>query len=848
VRQSFEQELSQQWRLQSSAEIDASGEEITASSFDDSGWYLTTVPSTVLAALVRNGVYDRPYFGRNLEQIDTAQFKGSWWYRTVFVVPESNLGMESRLVFDGINYRANVWINGVLVASSESLYGAFRQFELDVSSQLQQGNNVLAVEVLPPHPGDPTIGFVDWNPRPPDENMGLWRGVTLRFSREVALDDVFVHAKIDTDSLDEAWLTVAARLTNSTDRPLVGVLEGEIDDRRFSAEFSLEPSQSKEIELTAEQVSELDLQHPRLWWPVNQGEPNLYQLRLAALVEGQVSDLRTTTFGVRSIEDYVTEEGHRGYRVNGRDLLIRGGGWVDDLLLADTPDKLEAQMAYTRHMNLNTIRLEGFWGSSQTLYDLADKHGILLMAGWSCHWEWEEYLGRPVDRTYGGITTAEDRDLIASSLVDQVTWLRNHPSIFVWVVGSDLLPHPDLERRYIDDLARLDPSRPMLSSCKMLTSEVTGSTGVKMAGPYDYVTPNYWYENTRNGGAFGFNTETGPGPQPPPLESIERMIPPEHLWPIDEMWDYHCGRNQFNTLDRYRNAFEHRYGRAESLEQFAFRAQAASYEAIRAMFEAFAVRRPQSTGVIQWMLNSAWPEMYWQLYDYYLMPTGAFYGTRVACQPQSLVYDYGDGAVYAVNTSIRTPADMEATITVLDLQGRQLLRETHEVALAPDSSVRLSSLDGLGELTPVYFLDLRLTGKGGAPVARNFYWLSNKKDRLDERRTLWYVTPNAAFADFTALDRLPQVVVDAEPSFTLHGEEQELTVTLFNPSESVAFFIELQVVGDASGRTVLPVLWDDNYISLLPGERRTIRARFASADLHDEEPVFRLSGWNIDAQ
>ena len=193
-------------------------------------------------------------------------------------------------------------------------------------------------------------------------------------------------------------------------------------------------------------------------------------------------------------------------------MLIRGGGWVDDLLLREDEKNLEAQVRYTRHMNLNTIRLEGIWGSSQKLYDLCDRYGILLMVGWSCQWEWEDYLGKPQEsEMYGAAKTPEDMELLAAYFHDQVLWLRNHPSIFVWVVGSDKLPWPEMEKRYRRDLPLLDPSRPLLTSCKTWTSEVSGPSAVKMNGPYDYVTPNYWYVDKENGGAFGFNTETGPG-------------------------------------------------------------------------------------------------------------------------------------------------------------------------------------------------------------------------------------------------------------------------------------------------------------------------------------------------
>ena len=503
------------------------------------------------------------------------------------------------------------------------------------------------------------------------------------------------------------------------------------------------------------------------------------------------------------------------------------------------------ELRYARQMNLNTIRLEGFWGSSQELYDLADRLGILLMAGFSCQWEWENYLGKPVDETYGGVLTAEDQELVGRYFRDQVTWLRNHPSIFVWVVGSDMLPLPELERAYRATLAEVDPTRPLLAACATRTSEVSGPTGVKMNGPYDYVTPNYWYEDRERGGAFGFNTETGPGPQPPPIDSLKRMLPADRLWPINEEWDYHCARGEFKRPTRFANALERRYGKQDSAEAFARTAQAASYEAMRAMFEAFAVRRPVTTGIIQWMYNGAWPKIFWQLYDYYLMPNGAFYGARVACRPRNLIYDYGANAVWAVNDATTALAGASAEVRVLDLHAKEVLATTRTVDVAVDAPVKVLDLPPLPGITPTYFLDLRLKDAAGAELARSFYWLSTKKDVLDPASSEWFVTPNAAFADLTALASLPPAEVALEQRVEEAGGERRVLATLTNRSAGVAFFVELKLVGERSDEPLLPVLWDDNYVSLLPGERREVAATLPRHVAAHQTPRVVISGFNV---
>lgn len=836
--------LSDGWYIQSSAICMDKGDRISTPGFEPKGWYSTTVPKTVMAVLLKNKVYQDPFFDKNLEKIPKEQFLDSWWYRKEFTLENVNSYKNIRLVFEGINYRANVWLNSRKIASPDTIEGAFRIFEFDITKLINPGENILAIEVLPPKPGDFTIGFVDWNPRPPDNNMGIWREVKLRMSRAVSVNNVFVQSKVNLETLREASLTITADLMNHTGKKVSGVVTGIIEDVNFSQPFTLNPRESKKISFDPGKYKALNFKKPRLWWPNNLGKPHLYTLEMTVFVDKKASDKQTTRFGIRNVSDYINKEGHRGYKINGKKVLICGGGWVDEIFLADDEKKIEAQIKYTKHMNLNTIRLEGFWGNSQKLYDLADQHGILIMAGWSCQWEWEHYLGKPVDE-YGGIKKQEEMDLLVRSLRDQVIWLRNHPSIFVWVLGSDKLPRPELEKKYNAYLAEIDPTRPTLASCKYHLSEISGPSAVKMEGPYGYVTPNYWYLDTKFGGAYGFNTETGPGAQPPPLESIQKMISKDHLWPIDDTWNFHCGRNEFNKLDWYLNALNHRYGIVGSVEEFARKSQVANYEAIRAMFEAFGVNKHNTTGIIQWMLNSAWPEMFWQLYDYYLMPNGAFYGTKKACQPVNIVYNYKDKDIYLVNNLNSAVEKLKVEIRVLNLDAKEVLNKEIQVDIGENISKKIFSMPEITGLSPVYFIDLKLKDGEGKEVASNFYWLSIKEDILDFENSKWFVTPNKEYADFTSLKNLTEVRLNVQHTFETVGNEQKVHVTIENPTDAIAFFIELKVVGEKSGLTILPVFWDDNYVSLLPGEIKKIGAHFSKNNLNGEKPLFHYSGWNV---
>ena len=837
--------LCEGWFIQSSEKVAAKGEEISKPGFSTEKWYPALVPGTVLGALVRDKVYRDIFVGKNFELIPAEPFQGSWWYRAEFMVADDPAHNIIRLEFDGINYRANIWLNGKPVAAADKAAGAFRRFDFDVTGLLKPGaKNALAVEIFPPQPGDLAIGFVDWNPKPPDKNMGLWREVRVMRTGDVSLHFPFVQSKVDLDTLEEAKLEISAEVRNNSQKKVTGVLEGQVETILFSKSVELGPLETKKIVFSPADTPQLVIQNPRLWWTHDFGNPELYNLRLSFKTGDAVSDSQDVRFGIREVSDYFNEDGYRGYKLNGKKILIRGGGWVDDLLLDNKFKKVEAEVKYARHMNLNTLRLEGFWGTSENLYNLCDENGIFLMAGWSCQWEWENYFGKPTD-DFGGIKSPEDIKLAAQSWKDQVKWLRNHPSIFVWLEGSDLLPRPELEREYIQILSADDPTRPSLISAGGKVSALTGKSGVKMNGPYDYVPPNYWYVDTKNGGAFGFNTETGPGPQVPPLESIKKMIPAKNLWPINDIWNYHCARGEFNTLDRYNEAMAKRLGAPQSLEEYNLKAQFLNYEGMRAMFEAFEANKFTATGIIQWMYNSAWPKLWWQLYDYYLMPNGAFYGARKACEPVHILYNYGTREIVLVNNSLSGVDDLRASIKVSNFDLTDKFSKELSVSLAPVESQRIFTLPDLLGLSQTYFVDLRLYDKSGAPVSNNFYGLSTKPDILDEAKTDWFVTPAKDYADLAELNALPPVRLKANHRFTKEGGKGVVMVELENPTPHLAFMVELSLLKDKSGESVLPIFWEDNYLSLWPGEKRTLRGTFSVEDLGGEKAVLKISGWNV---
>jgi exo-1,4-beta-D-glucosaminidase len=852
--------LTDNWHLHSVEGLNQDGATLSVSPVTDK-WIQTSLPATVLGALCNAGLYKDPFFGMNLEDIPVEQFKKPWWYHTSFELagfdPEKE---QTKLLLDGINYSANVWLNGHLILYADSAFGAFRQFACDITRiALESGNN-LAIEILPPQPGDFYMGFVDWAPVPPDHNIGIYRPVRIKRSGKASIDRPFVITDVNTETLDEATLSVSAELTNHHSESKELTLEARVEGLVIRETFTVEAGKTLLAELTPEKFNELTIKNPRLWWPNGLGNPEMYTLHLSLKEGNTLCDTATVRFGIRAIDTYLNEQGARGYKINGRKVLIKGAGWVDDLFLRDDTRRNRAQIRYVKEMNLNFLRFEGFWGTSQKIYDLCDENGILLMAGWSCQWEWPDYLGLdmevpeedqniPINEgvgKYGVKITPEQEQLLSDMFRDQVLWLRNHPSIFVWAVGSDAMPKPSLEKKYFETLDRYDQSRSLLVSAGDFTSELSGVTGMKMNGPYEYVPPIYWYEDKKLGGAFGFNTETGPGPQIPPISSIKKMIPEEYLWPsLNAMWDYHSGRKDFNSVKVYLNALNKRYGTPQNLEELAMKAQWMNYEAIRPMFEAFVVNRPVATGVVQWQLNSAWAEFYWQLYDWYLMPTGAYFGTKKACQPVNVIYNYYDRKIYVANDILGDITDHTVRATLYDSRSKILFEQEEKSSLKENSSVVFTELPKLPDEKGTYFLNLTLHDSQHKLVANNFYWLSGQEDQMDWDQYYWFYTPQKRYADFHELNTLPSSQVNVTKKVYKEDGEWVVEVDLSNTSRNIAFSIELLLVDKQTENPILPVYWSDNYVSLVNDDTKTIIARCSLDDVISEPSVI-IQGINVE--
>jgi exo-1,4-beta-D-glucosaminidase len=845
--------LHSDWRLESSCKLSAKAEAISLPGFDDSKWHPAIVPGTVVGSLVADKTLPDPNYGKNLNSFPGAftnnkiqaanldmpadsPFRCSHWFRTEFAAPAAYANRLVWLHFLGINYRANIWLNGKQLANRADIAGAYRVYEFSIGDLLhREGENALAVEIFAPEKNDLGLTWVDWNPTPPDKDSGMWREVFLSSSGDVTLRHPFANAKLDS-AYKSASLTLSAELRNTTDHAVKAAFVADVADIHLTQPVELAAKESKIIRFSPEQFPQLNLASPHLWWPYQMGDPYLYTVKFRVAMSNEISDFASLDFGIREVTSELTDTGARLFKVNGKRVLIRGAAWAPDMLLRWSSWKLDADLAYVRGMGLNTIRLEGKTDRDE-FFDKTDKLGILVMPGWICCDAWEHW----------NKWTPETKKIAAASMVDQASRLRNHPSVFVWLYGSDGPPPAEIENMYLDILKQLEWPNPTVSSASETPTKVTGKSGVKMPGPYEYVPPMYWLADKKAGGAWSYNTETSPGPAIPTKESLAKFIPKEHLWPIDDYWNFHAGGERFTTIDVFRDALTRRYGPPTSLDDFERKSQAMTYDNQRSMFEAYARNKYVSTGVIQWMLNNAWPSLIWHLYDYYLVPAGGYFGTKKAQEIVHVQYDYDTNSVSVINGKYEDLKGYKVAAKLFNIDAKEVASRDASIDLPADSATKAFDLPTPANLSTTYFLKLQLQDATGNLVSDNFYWLSTKPDTIDwkhKKDTVY--TPQKDFADLTGLNSLPQVKLEVDAAAQdMGGATSTIHLQVKNTSNSVAFMVHPRLTMGSDGDDLVPIFWDDNYFSLLPGEEKTVIASFLKSDLNGQQPFLYIDGYNV---
>lgn len=803
-------------------------------------------------------MYADPFYSTNQQKIPRADFRVPWWYRSDFTVADTS--ERTYLDFSGVVSAADVYVNGRQVATAKDVTGAYTRHELDVTSLVRSGTNTVAFRIQPNDPDkNLTMGWIDWLQPPPDENMGIVRDVLVRRGGPVALRDAHVVTKLDVPSLASADLTVKAQVRNDSGAPATAEVAGSIGTTRFGKTVALAAHETKTVTFAPSDVPGLHLASPKVWWPAGMGGQPLYDLNLTASVSGTgsgtVSDTAHQTFGIRDVQAPLNSDGARQYRVNGRKLLIKGGGWSPDEYLRWDRTYVEDRLKYALDLGLNTIRLEGHLEPDQ-FFDLADRYGILTLPGWECCDKWE---GQVNGGESGDKWTAADYPVARASMAAEAARLRDHPSVISFLIGSDFAPDATIEKNYLDALKAADWPTPVVAAASDKSSPQLGSSGMKMTGPYDWVPPNYWYAK-REGGATGFNSETSAGPDIPTLDTLRRMMTPaelDTLWKNPDAKQYHRSPSStFGTLKLYDNALTGRYGAPTGLTDYVRKAQLAQYENVRAQFEAYERNATDSskpaTGVVYWMFNSGWTSLQWQLMDRHLDQGGAYFGAKKANEPLHVQYSYDDRSVVVVNNRHTAATELTARATVFNPDGTQKYdRTVTGVKVSGDGahSTALTLPASVSGLSTTYLVRLTLTDASGKEVSRNVYWLSTGPDTLDWAHTDWYYTPTTSYADLRGLSAMAPVPVSAAASTDTSGGTSTTTVTVRNTGggKTPSLLTDVHLV-DATGKPVLPIEWSDNEVSLWPGETATLTATYRTADLHGSAPRVRVSGWNTPEQ
>lgn len=855
------------WKMKRAGEVGVRSEEVSTDKLTTEDWLPAIVPGTVLNSLVYDGVYPEPYYGLNnkleSELIPDLYRVGrdfyTYWFRTEFRLDKKAYdGRKIWLQADGINYRSEIWLNGNMVGNTA---GMFQQRVIDITDKVSfDGANVLAVKVYPvdmpgtirpkggksfgasgefQNGGNGEIGrnvtqlmTVGWDffylDGIRDRNTGIWRDISLFATGRVRLAHPFVKSELSKPGYDVARQTVSVEVAYPDYIPqnvwrkakVSGEIRGE--GIRFEKEVSLYRGEVKEVVFTPEEFPQLVIRNPRLWWPLNKGKQELYDLTLKVEFDGKVSDSISTRFGIREIASTTaTPDRSRTFSINGKPLFIRGTNWLPEAMLRTSDERTYAELRYTAQSGVNLIR---FWGGGITesdyFFQLCDEMGLLV---------WQEFW------MTGDTKHPQDKDLYLSNVEATVKRLRNHPSLVYYVSSNESTEMP----RAKDLIMKLDGTRgyQMQSECD----------GVHDGSPYKQVNPMQHYENTaseRGSRVDGFNPEYG-SPTIPTVETLREVMDEKDLWPINkEVWDYHDGGG-FHLMSTMYTDLTNHYGPSSSIEEFATKGQAVGAMNSKSIWEVwnynkFGYGDRYASGLLFWYHNCPVSQVCARMWDYSLEPTASLYHTQNALEPLHAQFDYLKNTVSVYNDYYQAFKDYKVAAEVYDLNSKKVWSKSQKIDIPEDGVVNdVFTIDFPQNITQVHFIKLRLFDTKGKEVANTFYWRSN--DKYEGRKTLTGPTSSG----FEDLSKLKQVQLKTRYKAYQEGDRHFIKAEIKNPSSTVAFFTQLQLLGQDK-KPVRPSFYTDNFFSLLPGESKTVIIETATDDM-PSEPTFVVKGWNIQS-
>jgi len=847
------------WQMKKASEISDGGETISLPGYGIKNWQEAIVPGTILNSLVTDKVYPEPYYGDNNRKsrklipdiADTGRAFYHYWLRTVFNTPSYFTGRRTWLKFHGINYRCTIWLNGNKLGD---MAGMFNDKSFDITGIINPGGaNALAVDMLPVdmpgsydkgnpkrpgalgenhNGGDGEIGknttmlmSVGWDFTAPDgirdRNTGIWREVELYETGDVLLQHPFVQTSLALPDTSSSKETISVDLVNASGQVQEGILAGSITEAglHFQKSIRLAPYENRTVVFSPGEYSQLNMRHPRLWWPVNKGPQYLYTLSLKFLnKQNQVSHTLTTRFGIREIRsDQQTPDHSRRFLVNGAPVFIRGTNWVPEAMLRNTRARTYAELRYTRQAGVNLLRL---WGGgiaeSDYFYQLCDEYGFLV---------WNEFW------LTGDTRFPPDTALYLQNLAATIKRIRSHASTAYYVASNESDEVPGTAKL----VHRLDPStgyQPQSECC-----------GVHDGSPYKYENPMQYFENTashRGSRVDGFNPEYGT-PCLPVVESLKEMMPAKDCWPInDSTWNYLDGNGFHQLTTKYREAVD-AFGPSASIEEYAKKAQFVGAMNYRSIWEVwnynkFGYGDRFASGFLFWYHNSPLPQTASRMYDWFLEPTAALYYSQNGLAPLHPQFDYLKNTVSVYNDYRTAFKNYTVEATVYDFNTKAVSVKKAPVNIPADGVVKDAlKIDFPVNLSQVHFIKLRLLNARDSLVADAFYWRSN-----DVYKGAWTMS-GPAVGGFADMNKLPKATITVNTAQQKGKGGLHLKATIVNTSNCLAFFTRLKLL-DENGKTIRPAYYSDNFFSLLPGESKRVTIDIQAYDSHSLHLV--AEGWN----
>ena len=870
--------LAQGWRMCSGRDVIAAGKSVfdtDVSASSAAGWYNATVPGTVLTTLVDQGVYPNPYYGLNNLSIPDSLCRMDWWYRLEFESPVSREGKDAWLLFNGINYQAEIWLNGSCLGT---IKGAFIRGEFNATKALRDGKNILAVHILPPpnpgipHEQSPSAGnglnggqlcldgptFIssegwDWVPGIRDRNIGIWQDVHLRFTEGVRLNDTQVVTHLALPDTTQAFLTVRAEVENVQPRQKQVTVNIDFDGKTISKDVSLAPYEKKEVRFVPSEHKALNMKNPKLWWPNTYGAQPLYTMDVSVAEAGSVSDAKSLRFGVRELtyELAVCCQDDSIRRMEYRPALMQwqppifdniNRKYIEDgmcvpRLVKDAPQGVLSLLPDDAMEHYLVIRVNGRrifckggnWGMDDGMKRVSREH-------------LEPYFRLHKEANFNMIRnwTGESTEEVFYQLCDEYGMLVFN-DFWLSTQGYNLpVNDDDLFLRNAEDVVRRFRNHPSIAVwnprnegfapkyieeglAKMIAS-VDGTRyyspnsthcNLRPSGPWNYFkTPADYYTQR----AHGFNTEQG-STSIPTEESILDMMDEADAWPISDVWYYH---DLHGGQADFMSDLERRYGKPSSLSDFSRKAQLLNYDSHRAMFEAWNSKLWNSTsGMLLWMSHPAWPSMVWQIYSWDYEPFGSFYGCRKACEPIHIQKNLDDGKVVVVNLTAKPLRGVTAVYEEYSLDGKLLFKRDVKTDAAAGVLTECFTQAEPGNAEGVYMERLTLKDRKGHVLSTNDYWKTTGD------------------GDFKAFNDLAQGAVEAR---LIRRKDGKAEIELVNKGDATAISLKLNVRNPETMKRVLPAYVSDGYFNLLPGERRKVSLEYG---VQEGKVCVSVEGYNV---